>query len=170
MNRFSLALALAVALLASSTADAMAQRRPGVSVAASKPLTVSARIDGKTYEATGLGRCKHAPEASIYDIPAALWMVEYGDQASDRIKQLNLTLWRPKDGSSDQVSISLRTGSASYRIKSGGKGPSVGSATVDLSPMGSGGRFELKGKDADGVKVELTISCPAFAGVEGEGG
>jgi hypothetical protein len=168
VNRSTLALTLA--LLVASTVDGTAQRRPGASVAPSKPLSVSARIDGKTYEATGPGRCKHASEASIYDIPAALWMVEYGDQSSDRIKQLSLILWRPEDGSSDQISLSLQVGTASHRIESGGKGPSVGSAAVNLIPVGSGGRFELKGKDAEGKKVELTIGCPAFTGVEAEGG
>jgi len=164
------ALALTLALLASLTVDATAQQRPNTSVAPSKPLTVSARIDGKTYKATGPGSCKHTPAASIYDVPAALWMIEYGNPAGAEIKQLNLTLWRPKNGSSDQVSLSLKTGSSSHRISSGGRAQPVGRATVKVSPSGAGARFELKGKDAKGTKVELTVSCPAFAGVEAEGG
>lgn len=160
-----------IALLAFPRGEAAAQRRaPTGSAEVSQPLTVSARVDGKTYETSGPGSCRHEPAASIYDVPAALWMVEYGNRAGDRIKQLHLTLWRPKDGSSDQVSLSLETSSSSHRISSGGKGEPVGSATVKLTPKGSGGRFELKGKDAAGAKVELTISCPAFAGVEAEGG
>jgi hypothetical protein len=164
------ALVLTLALLVSLTLDATAQQRPNTSAAPSKPLTVSARIDGKTYEATGPGSCKHTPAASIYDVPAALWMVEYNNPAGDKIKRLNLTFWRPKDGSPDQVSLSLQTGTSSHQISSGGRGQPAGRATVELSPEGSGGRFELKGKDAGGAKVELTVSCPVFAGVEAEGG
>ncbi|HEU4682587.1 MAG TPA: hypothetical protein VFS51_12605 [Gemmatimonadales bacterium] len=131
---------------------------------------MSARVDGKTHNTTGPGTCKHAPEASIYDIPAALWMVEYSGQSGDGIKQLNLTLWRPKDGSSDQVSLALQTSSSSHRISAGGKAEPVGSATVKLSPYGAGSRFELKGKNAEGTKVEVAIDCPAFVGVEAKGG
>jgi hypothetical protein len=166
MNRSAPALTLA--LVVSLAVDGMAQRRPDGSVSGA-PLTLSARIDGKTYKATGPGSCKHASDASIYDLPAALWMVEYGNRAGTKIKQLNLTLWRPKDGSPDQVSLSLETGSSSYRLASGGRAP-TGTATVRLSPMGAGGRFEVKGKDAEGRSVALTVSCPAFAGVEAEGG
>ena len=162
---------LTIALLASPSGEAAAQRlAPTGSAEESQPLTVSARVGGKTYETSGPGRCRHEPAASIYDVPAALWVVEYDNRADDRIKQLNLTLWRPKDGSPDQVSLSLQTSSSSHRISSGGKGDPVGSATVKLTPKGTGGRFELKGKDADGDKVEVTINCPAFAGVEAEGG
>ena len=165
------AFVLTIALLAHPRVEAAAQRlAPTGSAEASQPLTVTARVGGKSYETSGPGSCKHEPAASIYDVPAALWMVEYGNRADERIKQLNLTLWRPKDGSPDQVSLSLETSSSSHRISAGGKGDPVGSATVKLTPKGPGGRFELKGKDADGDKVEVTISCPAFAAVEAEGG
>jgi hypothetical protein len=36
--------------------------------------------------------------------------------------------------------------------------------------VGSGGTFELKGKDAKGAALNLTISCPTFAAVVAEGG
>ena len=163
-------LALTLALLVSLAVEATAQRRPDASAASSKPLTLSARIDGKSFKASGPGSCKHTPAASIYDIPAALWMIEYSNRTGAEIKQLNLTLWRPKDGSSDQVSLSFETSSSSHRISSGGRAEPAGSATVKLSPSGSGGRFELKGKDAEGTNMELTITCPAFAGIEAEGG
>jgi hypothetical protein len=168
MNRSALALTLA--LLICLPVDGMGQRRrPGASVDPSAPLTLSARIHGKTYRATGPGSCKHTPDASIYDLPAALWMIEFRNRAGAQIKQLNLTLWRPKDGTSDQISLSLETGSSSYRMASGGRAP-VGRATVKLSPLGAGGRFEVKGKDGEGTSIQLTVSCPAFAGVEAEGG
>ena len=165
MNRTALALTLV--LFVSVTVDAGAQRKRVASVA---PLTVSARIDGKNYGATGPGTCRHAPTASIYATPAALWMIEYGSPSSAGIKRLNLTLWRPKDGSPDQVSLALVTSSSTHRINSVGKRQPEGGATVRLSPQGTGGRFELKGKDAGGAYVELTVACPVLTGVEAEGG
>lgn len=164
------ALPLALALLLSAPVDGMAQRRSDVSTAPGKPLTLSGSIGGKAYQASGPGTCKHAPDASIYDLPAALWMIEFANPRGPDIRQLNLTLWKPKDGSPDQVSLSLETARSTHRISSGGKTQPAGSATVTLSPRGSGGSLELKGKDADGRKIELTINCPAFTGVEAEGG
>ena len=168
MNRSVLALTLA--LLTSITVDARAQRKGPASSAPGAPLTVSARIDDKNYGATGPGSCKHAPAASIHDIPAALWLIEYDNPSSVGIKRLSLTLWRPKDGSSDQVSLSLSTSSTTHRINSVGKPQSEGAATVKVSPLATGGRLELKGNDAGGAKIELTVACPIFAGVEAEGG
>ena len=168
MNRSAAALTLA--LLVSSSVDGAAQRRSNTSGAPGQPLTVSVRLDGKAHESTGAGSCKHTPAASIYDIPAALWMIEYRNPAAREMKQLNLTLWRPKDGSPDQISLAFEAGSSSYRISSGGRAQPAGKAKVKVSPSGSGARFEVKGKDAEGRKVEVMVTCPALAGVEAEGG
>jgi len=155
----------ALFLLATAAGDAAAQRAGGSSM-----VSVSAKVGGKSYDASGPGSCRHSPNAAIYDVPAALWMVEQAPSGEGAIKGVHLTLWRPKNGSSEQVSLSLETRSSSHRISSGGKAQPVGSASVKLSPLGSGGRFELKGKDAKGTNIEVTIKCPAFAGVEAEGG
>jgi hypothetical protein len=133
-------------------------------------VNISGRAADKTFNANGGGRCRHAPEASIYDVPAALWLVEYSNPDDGQLKQLNLTLWGPKNGSPDQISLSVETGSASHRVTIGGPGKQAGSGRVTLSPSGEGGRFEFNGKDAAGTRLEVAISCPAFAGVEAEGG
>ena len=151
--------------MATIVGDATAQRAEGPIV-----LTVSAKVSGKAYNASGPGSCRHSPDASIYDVPSALWMVEHASPGKAAIKRLNLTLWRPKDGSPDQVSLALETGSSSHRISVGGKSEPVGSATIKLLPLGAGGRFELKGKDDTGTTVEVVITCPAFTGIEAEDG
>jgi hypothetical protein len=151
--------------------DSAAQRRPNPDARDNgKSVTISGRVGGKTLNASGVGRCKHAPEASIYDVPAALWMVEYSTPDNGQLKQLNLTLWRPKNGGPDQISLAAETGSGSHRVNIGGRQKQEGSGTVKLSPSGAGGRFEFKGKDAAGTSLEVEISCPEFAGVEAEGG
>jgi hypothetical protein len=153
----------AVFLLAAVADDVAAQRTGGT-------IGVSANVGRKSFEASGPGTCRHSPSASIYDVPAALWMVELARSDDRPVKQVNLTLWRPKDGSPDQVSLSLETSSSSHQLSVGGKAEPLGSGTVKLSPAASGGRFELKGKDSKGTSIELSITCPAFAGVEAEGG
>jgi hypothetical protein len=167
---------IGILLLAGTVAqDAVAQRRApgGPSDTASQETTevsIIARIGTKSYTSRLPGTCKHAPTASIYDVPAALWTVQADDSHGNEVKALSFTLWKPKNGSADQVSVSIQAGSTSNRIEINPRNPPVGAATVQLQPIGEGGRFELRGKDAKGTKVNLTISCPKFGGVEAEGG
>jgi hypothetical protein len=162
-------------LLSAAAQDAAAQRRtPGQPTAAgeagSTEVSIIARVGTKSYTSRVPGTCKHEPSASIYDVPAALWMVQGDGSDGSEIKQLSFTLWRPKNGSADQVSVSLEAGSSSTRIDVNPRAKPVGTATVQLQPVGTGGKFELKGKDAKGTRVDLTISCPVFAAVEAAGG
>lgn len=163
-------------LLAGTVAqDAAAQRRRPDGPAATESqgttgVSIIAQVGTKSYTSRVPGTCKHAPMASIYDLPAALWSVQAEGSDGSEIKRLTFTLWRPKNGSADQVSVSLEAGSTSNRIDINPRKPPVGTATVQLQPVGPGGKFEVKGKDAKGTKVNLTISCPMFAGVEAEGG
>jgi hypothetical protein len=158
-----------VALLSGSVQDAFAQRLQSEAPAESVAITVAARIGGKKYQGTGTGSCRHEPEASIRGVSAALWTVQYAGEKG-ALKQLNLTLWRPKDGSPDQLSLSLETGSGSHRIETGAKEGDRGEGSVTILPSGPGGRLEISGKEAGGKAVQVTIDCPAFAGVEAEGG
>jgi hypothetical protein len=151
--------------------QAAAQRRvPGQATTESTEVSVIARVGTKSYTSRLPGTCKYEPSASIYDVPAALWMVEGGGSTGSEIKQLTLTLWRPKNGSADQISLSLQAGSSTARIDVNPRSKPVGTGSVEVQPQGSGGTFELKGKDATGTNVKLTISCPSFAAVEAAGG
>jgi hypothetical protein len=155
--------------------EAAAQRRvAGTSTTAASEgtteVSIIAQVGTKSYTSRVPGSCKYAPAASIYDVPAALWTVQADGSDGAEIKGLSFTLWRPKNGSADQVSISLETGSSSNRIDVNPRNPPVGAATVQLQPVGTGGKFEIRGKDAAGTKLNLTISCPEFAGIEAEGG
>lgn len=158
-------LVASVLLLATLAPEAAAQAAEGAGT-----VSVTASIGGKVYQAAGAGSCKHEPQASIYGVPAALWMVEYPGVVEGKLKRANLTLWRPKDGSAEQLSVALGTGSSSHQIQVGGRGEQVGSGKAWLLPNGLGGRFEIKGKDAEGTALEIVIKCATFAGIEAEGG
>jgi hypothetical protein len=164
-----LAVPVALALLSGVIQEAAAQQLGSEVPAQTVAITVTARIGGKKVQGSGTGSCRHEPDASIRGVSAALWMVQYAGQ-SGGVKQLNLTLWRPKDESPDQLSLSLETGSASHRIETGGKEGNSGEGSVTILPSGPGGRLELSGKEAGGKRVQITIDCPAFAGIEAEGG
>jgi hypothetical protein len=55
-------------------------------------------------------------------------------------------------------------------VETGSTAENQGEATVVILPNGPGGRLEISGKDGDGKPMQVTIDCPAFAGVEAEGG
>jgi hypothetical protein len=160
----SAAWAVLVVVIASAP-NAAAQSLTSDVPAKSAAISVSGKLAGKDYQGSGGGSCRHADDASIHGVSAAHWEVEYSGQ-SGSLKQMSLTLWRPKDGSPDQLSLSLETGSGSHRIQTGGKEKNKGQASVTILPSGPGGRLEIKGKAAGGKPVQLTIECPLFGEVE----
>jgi hypothetical protein len=145
------------------------QLQPSQPPADAVTVNISGKVGGKSIQAAGIGACRHAPEASIRGASASLWLVQFSGQ-HDRLKQLNLTLWRLKDGGPDQVSLTLETKSGTHRVETGGTGEDQGEATVVILPNGPGGRLEITGKDADGKQMQIAVDCPAFAAVEAEGG
>lgn len=133
-------------------------------------VAITGEIGGKTYHASGVGTCRHAPDASIDGASASLWRVELVEPREGEVEDLTFTLWRLKDGSPDRLSLSLKTDSGSHRIQTGGEDEDVGEGSVTILPNGPGGRLEISGKEKRGKTVRLTIDCPAFASVEAEGG
>ncbi|HYF39877.1 MAG TPA: hypothetical protein VD930_09325 [Gemmatimonadales bacterium] len=171
MIRSSVLFALILLSVLSGKADAQRltpPASPGSSAQAN--LHITGKAAGKSVEASGTGSCRHAPEASIRGVSASLWMVQYGGSGDGPVRQLNLTLWRPKDGSPDQLSLAMDAKSGEHRIETGAKGGVKGEASVTILPNGPGGRLELRGKDADGKPIQITIDCPTFGGVQAEGG
>jgi hypothetical protein len=86
------------------------------------------------------------------------------------VKSVNLTLWKPQNGGPQQFSLSLSTRSSSHRIEVGGRGEQVGNGKAVVVAAGAGGRIEVSGKDEAGKAIKLVVHCPAFTGVQAEGG
>jgi hypothetical protein len=172
MTRASLIVTLC--LLPGVSRAAVAQRQtlapdsPKAPIEAS--LNIAGKAGGKSIQASGTGSCRHAPDASLRGVSASLWMVRYGGEADGAVKQLNLTLWRPKDGGPDQLSLALETKSGEHKIETGAEGEHKGEGRVTILPSGPGGRLELTGKDSKGKPLQISIDCPAFADVEADGG
>jgi hypothetical protein len=166
-------LLVALALLPLVATKAVAQRKALTETRGAQPaaaLTITGKVGGKNLQASGSGSCRHAPDAAIHGVSASLWMVQYGGSGDGAVKQLNLTLWRPKDGGPDQLSVSMETKSGDHRIETGTEGKHKGEGTVTILPSGPGGRLELKGKDGSGKPIQISVDCPTFADVEAEGG
>ena len=158
-------------LLPCWTAAASAQQLtpPGASRSAAH-IVISGSVGKEKLHASGPGTCRHAPEASLRGASASMWMVQFSGSDDAGVDQLNLTLWRFKDGTPDKLSHALETGSGSHRIDTSNPDEKKGQGAVTILPNGPGGRFELTGRNAGGKRVQLTIDCPAFAGIQAEGG
>ena len=171
MLRATLMISLGMGALVSTEAMAQQQNLAPESATpqAEANLAITAKAGRKSFQASGAGSCKHAPDASIGGASASLWTVQYGGGDGGSVKQLNLTLWRPKDGGPDQLSLSLETKSGEHRIETGGEGKHKGEGKVAILPSGPGGRLELTGKDEKGKPIQVTVDCPSFGEVEAEG-
>ena len=165
---------MVLVLLSSTVGQATAQEKtqlaPSKGADESISVTIGGKVAGKKLQASGGGTCSHAADASLNGMSASLWMVHYGSGGDGSLKLLNLTLWRPKDGGPDRLSLAVETKSGSHRIETGNPGDGKGEASVTILPSGPGGRLEISGKDAGRKSIQLTIDCTAFSGVEAEGG
>jgi hypothetical protein len=164
-----ISLVLLPGLAGQATAQERTQLAPSTPPADEISVTVGGKVDGKKIDGSGSGTCSHAADASIHGVSASLWTVQYASPKDGSLKQLNLTLWRPKDEGPDQLSLTIDAKSGSYRIETGKPDETKGEGTVTILPSGPGGRLEIKGKDSGGKPVQLTIDCTAFAGVESQG-
>jgi hypothetical protein len=134
------------------------------------PIDIALVVNGKPLRTQGAGECKHEPNASIYNAPASLWRVEYGDPKGSEIQHLSLTVWQLKNGGENQMSLALQTGTTSYSIATVKGGKVIGAGNVTFRPEKSGGRFEIQGADARGATIVARITCPSFTNMEAEGG
>lgn len=126
------------------------------------PIEVSLKIGGQAFIAKGLGSCTHAPKASIYNVPAQLWSVnQRGDGGL-----VQLTLWKPADGSANMFSLSVKN----TRISTVKGGQITGEGTVTLAPSGKGGTLTVDAKTRTGEAIAGTIRCEAFTPHIADGG
>lgn len=125
---------------------------------------ISLQVGSQKYSASGSGECKHAPRASIYNIPAALYSVsQRGGKDS-----LSLSVWQPTDGKANMISLSLAAGGKSYVVDTVKDKKGSGKAAVESS--GRGGTITLDAVAASGEKITGKIQCRAFGGINAEGG
>ena len=133
------------------------------------PMSATAEVDGQRYTFSGQGECQHTTDASIYQVPAALWTARFTDGKS--FSYLNLTLWQPKGSTAFQVSLALTAGKETAEIATVEGGPKQGSATTArVTPTGGGGTFTIEGRDAHGHHTTLTVECTRFTEPVAEGG
>jgi hypothetical protein len=132
-------------------------------------LTIEISAGADRAEVSGMGKCSHAKEGSIYGVPAALWQIQ--DSDAGEIRSASLTVWRPTTGDGpDQFSMAIGTATGQYLISTVKGGKVVGSGSVTMHPAGQGAHFEVVGTDADGRSLRATFQCARFTEHRAEGG
>ena len=129
------------------------------------PMEVALKTSGIPYDAKGQGSCTHARQAAIYGVLSEMWSVRH--EADGRSMQL--TLWKPKDGSAQMFSLSVN-GKTNATVTTVRGGQPSGSGTVSLEASGKGGAFTVDAKDKSGTSITGTIKCEAFTPAIAEGG
>lgn len=132
---------------------------------ATVPIQISLRVGQQPYFFGGEGLCQHAPEASIYEAPAALWSARH----SEARRSVNLAFWRLKGG--DMMTLGLDLAGASHHVstvKVGQRGELQGSGRTTFTASGHGGTFTIDATAADGAHITGTISCGRFMPVNAE--
>jgi len=132
-------------------------------------LSATADVDGKRYAFSGLGECHHTTDASIYELPAAMWTARLDAGAGD-LAYVNLTLWQPKAAPEVQVSLGLTAGGRTHEIATVKGAPPHGSGVGRVEPAGPGGALHVDGTDAEGRHVRLQVDCSRFTELVAEGG
>lgn len=155
----------AVALVA-LIADLEAQRRAPGQTQANQAIQVALNVGGAPFQSSEAGKCTHAPVASIFKTVAEMWSVQQNAQG----RSLALTLWKPKDGSGDMVTLSVTSGNISHQVNTVRGGTTSGSGKVTLEKAGNGGTFSVDAKTSSGAAITGTIKCDAFAPHTAEGG
>ena len=163
---------IAIVLLSASlliSPFSIQRRTPGGPVeSGGVSATIALKAGAQSYDFTGTARCRHAPQASIYDAPAEMWSV----QQSDGDRRLALTVWRPRSGDS-MLTLSVSVGGKQHEVTTvsvGGRGEVKGSGTVTFAAEGKGGTFAIRAKGADGATIAGTVTCAAFTPLVAEGG
>jgi hypothetical protein len=158
---------MTVVALSGLVADINAQRRAPGQAEAKQAIQVALNVGGATYQSGAAGKCTHAPVASIFKTMAEMWTVQQNAEG----RSLSLTLWKPKDGSGDMVTLAVTNGNVSQQVNTvRGGGATAGSGKVTLERTGNGGTFSVDAKTASGAAISGTIKCDAFAPHMAEGG
>ena len=144
---------------------------PAASSAQPKPpaivVQVALQVAGAAYAASGPGECVHTTDASLFEVPGAMW----GIRTRDRDRDVNFTFWRLSKGG-EMLTIWVTTGGKTHRVNTLQVGPATerrGSGKATFEKRGAGGVFTVDLLADTGAKVTGQLTCSAFVAPEGNG-
>lgn len=155
-----------IAALILSVAPSAQRRLPG-SQEKKVGVAIDLKVNGTPYTFKGEASCDHLAQGSIYDIVAERWSVRQDDNG----RNVNLSLWRPRNGTGDMVQLNVYVAGKRYDVSTvkSPQGPS-GSGSVKLVKEGTGGTFTIDAATPSADRITGTIKCDAFPASEAVAG
>ena len=133
------------------------------------PMEIDTTIGGTAFRTKGLGECTYADDASIYDVPAAMWHATMRAEGQS-VSYVNVTVWQFKNGSPNQVATGVQVGPTFRHISTVKGSALVGKGTVLTERSGEAGTITVEGEDEKGGALVLRVQCASFTVPVEEGG
>jgi hypothetical protein len=133
------------------------------------PIEVETIAGSSTFTTKGLGDCTYSDDASIYDVPAAMWHATLRAEGQS-VSYVNVTIWQFKNRSANQISVGVQLG-PNFRHISTIKGSAlIGAGTAKAERSGDLATLTVDGKDEKGTALALRIRCAKVTTPVEEGG
>jgi hypothetical protein len=133
------------------------------------PMEVETIAGSATFTTKGLGDCTYTDDASIYEVPAAMWHATLRAEGQS-VSYVNVTIWQFKNRSANQISVGVQLG-PDFRHISTVKGSAViGEGTAKAEKAGGLATLTVDGKDEKGTALALRIRCARVTTPVEEGG
>jgi hypothetical protein len=133
------------------------------------PIEVETIAGSSTFTTKGLGDCTYSDDASIYDVPAAMWHATLRAEGQS-VSYVNVTIWQFKNRSANQISVGAELGQ-NFRHISTVKGSAlIGEGTAKAERSGDLATLTVDGKDEKGTALALRIRCAKVTTPVEEGG
>ena len=133
------------------------------------PMEVETIAGSSTFTTKGLGDCTYSDDASIYDVPAAMWHATLRAEGQS-VSYVNVTIWQFKNRAANQIAVGVQLG-PNFRHISTVKGSAlIGEGTATAERSGDLATLTVDGKDEKGTALALRIRCAKVTTPVEEGG
>ncbi len=134
------------------------------------PMEIETTLGDSTFTTKGLGECTYTDDASIYDVPAAMWHATLRAEGQS-VSYVNVTVWQFKNRSANQIAVGVQLG-PDFRHMSRRSRVRRWSARARPPPRGRARlrQSSVDGKDEKGTALALRIRCAKVTKPVEEGG
>jgi hypothetical protein len=133
------------------------------------PMEVETIAGSSTFTTKGLGDCTYTDDASIYDVPAAMWHATLRAEGQS-VSYVNVTIWQFKNRSANQISVGVQLGPRFRHISTVKGSALIGEGTAKAEKSGDLATLTVDGKDEQGTALALRIQCAKMTTPVEEGG
>jgi hypothetical protein len=133
------------------------------------PIEVDTMAGSSTFTTKGLGECTFAGDASIYDVPAAMWHATLRAEGQS-VSYVNVTVWQFKDRSANQIAVGVQLGPTFSHISTIRGSARIGEGTAKAERSGETATITVDGRDDKGTALSLRVRCGRVTKPVEEGG